>query len=324
MIKCVYLCNRKQEKQKEIKMKNLLKIFFLMFIATSLVFGTTSCKKDDEAPTHKAEKADASVVEGTYMGLLTMYLQEMPAFELPSIPAAKFVLRAENGGTVAIAIPSIEYDLNGRIMVLPSVEQGGIVVEKNGEGNYTLAETTISQTVNDKSYTGSIMGSVVDGVLTLNFSMRYGNMPMTLVFTFVSSKELAAAPAYAVASNYTGSISMSVEGSSTPFEPMENAVVGVVANGDSLVTITLPDVVYRMGSNERTMTGFSVSGVKVTGNKVEGFQLLETEINETVGQSEYVGTISGNVTDGLLHLNYVVKPGAMPMNIVFVFDTYQD
>lgn len=302
-------------------MKKLLRNITLVCLAV-LTVATIACKKEnDEAPVKKKiVVSDASDIAGTYVGTLTMYLQEMPAFELPTIPMAEFEITAEEGGTISIAIPSIAYNLNGREMVLPAVEQGGITVEKENDSCYTISETSINQVVNEKSYTGSIKGSISGGILTLNFSLKYGNMPMTLIFTFVSSPQHSVAPAHAVANSYMGTINMSVEGSEMEFAPVDSAIVTIVANGDSIVSVVIPDVTYTIGGNQRNMEGFTLSGVVVRRNAT-GYQLVETDINQTVGQSEYVGTLSGSVVDGKLGLNYVVKPGRMPMNIVFEFVT---
>ena len=65
---------------------------------------------------------------------------------------------------------------------------------------------------------------------------------------------------------------------------------------------------------EITLSGIAVS---TTDNKV--FAIAETEINQTVGTTNYVGTLGGNVDNGKLTLNYALKPGAMPMSITFIF-----
>ena len=117
-------------------------------------------------------------------------------------------------------------------------------------------------------------------------------------------------PAQSVAKTYVGTLSYGVS-EMTDVE----ASVELKAHGDDKIDIVLPKIGEGMMSiPEITLNGIAVS---TTDNKV--FAIAETEINQTVGTTNYVGTLGGNVDNGKLTLNYALKPGAMPMSITFTF-----
>ena len=117
-------------------------------------------------------------------------------------------------------------------------------------------------------------------------------------------------PAQSVAKTYVGTLSYGVS-EMTDVE----ASVELKAHGDDKIDIVLPQIGEGMMSiPEITLNGIAVS---TTDNKV--FAIAETEINQTVGTTNYVGTLGGYVDNGKLTLNYALKPGAMPMSINFTF-----
>lgn len=303
---------------------NLTRFFTLLVSFGVLLMIATSCEKDEAATTQSStgNKAYANAVAGNYVGRLTMYLQEMPTFELPTLDQMEVVITAEQAGTIAITLPVVEYDLNGRLMTLPSVSQGGIVVEKNDQG-YAIVETAINQTIGDKSYVGIIKGSYANGTLLLEFSAKYGTMPMTLIFNFNSAEGgIEPTPANVVAGRYDGRLLLGIEGMDMEFDPIESVTLTLTATSDSTISIAIPSITYSFNGMERSMDGFTVENVKVTKSNDNAYSLSETEINQTVGESQYVGSISGTWDARVLAMHYTVKPGAMPMNIVFDFEMY--
>ena len=117
-------------------------------------------------------------------------------------------------------------------------------------------------------------------------------------------------PAQSIAKTYVGTLSYGVS-EMTEVE----ASVELKAESDDKISIVLPAIGEGMMSiPEITLNGIAVS---TTDNKV--FAIAETEINQTVGTTNYVGTLGGNVDNGKLTLNYALKPGAMPMSITFTF-----
>lgn len=117
-------------------------------------------------------------------------------------------------------------------------------------------------------------------------------------------------PAQSIAKTYVGTLSYGVS-EMTEVE----ASVELKAESDDKISIVLPAI----GEGMMSISAFTLSGIAVstTDNKV--FAIAETEISQTVGSTNYVGTLSGEVNNGQLTLNYALKPGAMPMNINFTF-----
>ena len=117
-------------------------------------------------------------------------------------------------------------------------------------------------------------------------------------------------PAQSIAKTYIGTLSYGVS-EMTEVE----ASVELKAESDDKISIVLPAI----GEGMMSIPAFTLSGIAVstTDNKV--FAIAETEINQTVGTTNYTGTLGGNVDNGKLTLNYALKPGAMPMSITFTF-----
>ncbi len=130
-----------------------------------------------------------------------------------------------------------------------------------------------------------------------------------VMFGFAScNKEIK--PAEEVAKIYVGTMTYGVSEMSEV-----EASVELKAQGDDKISIVLPAIGEGMMSlPEITLNDIAVS---TTDNKV--FTIAETEINQTVGTTNYTGTLGGNVDNGKLTLNYALKPGAMPMSITFTF-----
>ena len=130
-----------------------------------------------------------------------------------------------------------------------------------------------------------------------------------VMFGFAScNKEIK--PAEEVAKIYVGTMTYGVSEMSEV-----EASVELKAQGDDKVSIVLPAIGEGMMSiPEITLNDITVS---TTDNKV--FAIAETEISQTEGTTNYVGTLSGEVNNGQLTLNYTLKPSAMPININFTF-----
>ena len=117
-------------------------------------------------------------------------------------------------------------------------------------------------------------------------------------------------PAQSVAKTYVGTLSYGV----TEMTDVE-ASVELKAQGDDKIDIVLPQI----GEGMMSIPEITLSGIAVSTTDQKLFTIAETEINQTVGTTNYVGTLGGNVDNGKLTLNYALKPGAMPMSITFTF-----
>ena len=172
----------------------------LNLIVAALMFGLSmlivSCGKENDAEENKVDGVEdndvvdsvALDVAATYVGNMAVKLQEMPNVAIPSYENMEIRIVAGRGDAVDVAFPEVSYDLSGRIMVLPSFTATYIPVSKQDAGSYRIGQKAYEVLIDDKSLVGSVQGTVEDGVLTLDYSIKYGSMPMTLLFHFVSNK----------------------------------------------------------------------------------------------------------------------------------------
>ena len=130
-----------------------------------------------------------------------------------------------------------------------------------------------------------------------------------VMFGFAScNKEIK--PAEEVAKIYVGTMTYGVSEMSEV-----EASVELKALGDDKVSIVLPAI----GEGMMSIPEITLNDITVSTNDNKVFTIAETEINQTVGTTNYTGTLGGNVDNGKLTLNYALKPGAMPMSINFTF-----
>lgn len=122
----------------------------------------------------------------------------------------------------------------------------------------------------------------------------------------------AAPLGYYVRGEYDGTLSYSVAGSQYP---STDAKVILKKDYGNTISITLPAVDGGMMS----LPEVALSGVVISTTDNVNFKIEKTEINATVGTTNYAGTLSGNIKGSALTLEYSIKPGAMPINIDFVF-----
>ncbi|MBR4217522.1 MAG: calycin-like domain-containing protein, partial [Bacteroidales bacterium] len=162
-----------------------------------------------------------------------------------------------------------------------------------------------------KKYDCTVSGTV-DANKTANVTV---NIPAvmggsTIVFT------TGTAPAdYYIADRYQGSLAMSVMGK--PYGEPADVTITLEASGKNSVTVKLPAV----GEGRMALPALDIADVAVNASDYNTFTLAETSFEQTVDSLHCTGTVKGSVVDGKLTLNYSVKPGAMPMNIDFVFTT---
>lgn len=136
---------------------------------------------------------------------------------------------------------------------------------------------------------------------------------LTTLFTSCKKEEMKSTDSY-IAKTYQGSVVMTVGSSS--YDPFD-AEIKLTGNGNNAVSLTLPEVSGGMSA----LPALTVTGINVNTSDYKKFTLSETSFEQTKDDVHYTGTVKGTVSDGKLTLNYSVKPGAMPMNINFVFTT---
>lgn len=154
----------------------IIKSFFVsLFLGLGIVSVLSSCSSKDEEPTIPG----AESIAGTYKGNMTCSVMgEESVFE-----NMVFIIDALDNTTVNIEIPSFG---NPPMQVSGFVIPGVKVTGENG--SYTLTSTEFAQESNGKKVSGNIQGSSVNDVISLNFSLNYGAMPMPMICSFSAPK----------------------------------------------------------------------------------------------------------------------------------------
>ena len=175
-------------------MKKVILFFALMLMGMTVLM--TACKKEKDETQQTttdngggAAEDDVAVdIATTYRGVMNVSLQEMPAYGIPPIEDMEIRIAAVRSDAVDIVLPVVTYTMSGRDMVLPSITVTFVNVSKTAENSYVIKQKSYETMVDGKSVVAMVQGTVQDSVLTLDYSMKYGSMPMTLLFNFVSAK----------------------------------------------------------------------------------------------------------------------------------------
>lgn len=161
-------------------MKKLKNIFATMILSMALAASITSCSGDDDNNNEPDEPAAQSIA-GTYSGNMTCTVMgSEEEYENMS-----YVITATDDATVSIILPGF----GTPPMQLPEMTVTGLKVSGK-DGVYTIAATEFSGTSDQgKVYSGAIRGSFENNTLTLDYSLQYGAMPMSMYFSFSAPKE---------------------------------------------------------------------------------------------------------------------------------------
>ncbi len=114
-----------------------------------------------------------------YQGSLVMSVMGKPYGEPADVT---ITLEASGKNSVTVKLPAMG---EGR-MALPALDIADVAVNASDYNTFTLAETSFEQTVDSLHCTGTVKGSVADGKLTLNYSVKPGSMPMNIDFVFTT------------------------------------------------------------------------------------------------------------------------------------------
>ena len=96
-------------------------------------------------------------------------------------------LNAKEGDKVDIVTPEMGLSMGAQQMSLPSTTFENIAVSTADFRTFTIAQQPVSITVGSTNWTGTVEGSVADGVLSLTFVVTPGAMPMPITITFSTS-----------------------------------------------------------------------------------------------------------------------------------------
>lgn len=95
-------------------------------------------------------------------------------------------LNAKEGDKADIVTPEMGLSMGGQQMSLPSTTFEDIAVSTADYQTFTIAQQPVSITVGSTNWTGTVEGTVANGVLSLTFVVTPGAMPMPITITFAT------------------------------------------------------------------------------------------------------------------------------------------
>ncbi len=158
------------------------KIMTMTLAAMAFVMSLSSCSKDDDD--NKVE-AVATQVAGSYSGNeVVMVMGEESSNEVKT-----YVFVKASDTSVDLTIPQVGMGM----MTIPALPVKGISLTKSGNtitGKLDSYEGVVTNASGDeKNYTISNLALVFsDKTIAVTFSLKYGNMPMTMDTTFTGTK----------------------------------------------------------------------------------------------------------------------------------------
>ena len=160
-----------------------IKSFMTMTLAAVVfVFSMGSCSSSDDEP----EVAVAAQVAGSYSGNEVVVVMG----EESSNETKTYVLAKSSDASVDMTIP--EMGMGGH-MTIPALAVKNIPLTKSGNtitGKFDKYEGVVTNAAGDeKNYTISNLALVSsDKTVAVTFSLKYGNMPMSMETTFTGTK----------------------------------------------------------------------------------------------------------------------------------------
>ena len=124
----------------------------------------------------------AEEVADSYTSTLTITVMD----ETSTYEEANLVIDVVNDTKLKITLPAC----GEGAMALPALEIPEVEVNKESDGTYTFAidsyagTTTVNEV--EKNYTVTLAGTLKDGVLTVNYNLQYGKMPMAMIGQFIA------------------------------------------------------------------------------------------------------------------------------------------
>lgn len=160
-------------------MKKTVKFLSAILVAAGLLTSLSlqSCSDDEkDEPAAPAAKS----VTGSYTG--DMDIAVMGTTE--TTEDVTFTLSATDDTHATLTFPTY----GNPPMQIQSFDIPGLAVTKEGD-TYKIAKTNYEQTLaNGRKASGAIEGDVLNGKLTLRFTLQYGSMPMEMTGRFIGSK----------------------------------------------------------------------------------------------------------------------------------------
>jgi len=159
------------------------KIVTMTLAAMAFVMSLSSCSKDDDDD--KKVEALATQVAGSYSGNEVVKVMG----EESSNEVKTYVFVKASDTSVDLTIPQVGMGM----MTIPALPVKGISLTKSGNtitGKLDSYEGVVTNASGEeKNYTISNLALVFsDKTIAVTFSLKYGNMPMTMDTTFTGTK----------------------------------------------------------------------------------------------------------------------------------------
>lgn len=155
----------------------------MMVVATTFVFGMSSCSSDDD----KTESPLAAQVVGSYNGNeVVMVMGEESSNDTKTYEFAKV-----SDSSVDMTIPEIGM---GGMMTIPALSVKNIPLKKSdnaiGGELSSFTGTVINAQGDEKAFTITGLVIIFNGNdIVVTYSLKYGNMPMSMDTTFIGKKK---------------------------------------------------------------------------------------------------------------------------------------
>ena len=263
--------------------------------AVACIVALTACNENETG-----EGVDVTAVVGDYAGYSvaqSMYFTDM-ASDKQTVS-----VKADGEETVSVSYTSAmfgEFTFDGC-----TVAEDGGNMRISGEG-----VTLMGMGESKSEYAASVDGNVGEGRQSAEFVFSAPDVMGGTTIRFVQGEMPAA---LAVAGDYSGKLSLSVQGSDMGGTDSIGCHISRVA--DDRVDVEL-DEFDAMGSMKFSL---KCEGIGVTGT--DGSYVLSGDFESMSGETEVKGSVSGTVTDGAARITFEFTPGAMPMPVTAVFES---
>lgn len=285
-----------------------------IMMAMACVVSFVSCGDDDDDNSNNGSNNGgeevsgiAKTIEGEYTGDETITVMGSGDTE-----TATYKVEATGASTITIIIPGG----GGGAMSYPDLPVEGLSVASDGTFSGEYAGSVSKEDGSVKAYSCTMSGKYVDGVLTLNGSLKYGNMPMAMVIKFEGQKGsqnvVVESVSEKVSGKYNGtdSLTISVMGQSIKlgFVTYEVSVVD-----DTLVSLSAPAANY----SGMSLPALTIDSVKVSGSD-DSYTLTKADFKSTttvdgVEKNYSISNFAVSVKGQDITVKYDLTYGSMPM-----------
>ena len=274
------------------------------FLAMALIaLCTVSCSDDDEMVELDNQTEVSTQVAGSYTGVFQQLFGGKPS----GFFDGTIKIEAQKDGKVTVLFPKQDSDskMSMRAFTLTDVE-----VKSISASEFTFEHEAFTVDAGGIDYASKgLKGTLKNGVLTFDYDIKPGEMPMSINMTFTNDKNGMFAAK--VVGSYDGATLLSVMKSAS------GAYLGAIeinAQEDGKFTIVTPEV----GEGMMGMPALTIKDVVI---KSTGANEYSIEHEKFTLNDKFVFTngLNGTLKDSKLSLEYSIKPGEMPFPIEFIF-----